>query len=248
MPTAFQVVTIGDGRPVIFIPGLGCHGRVWYGISNRFEHIQAMTLTPAGFAGQPAIDGPLARTMVQQLARYIRDRKIVKPVIVGHSMGGFVALWLAATEPDLVGPVVVVDSVPGNDAASAARGKQLRDRWAKLPRPQLEQTLRSYYSGMFTNADDRDAVIEDVLKSDQRALADAVEEVFTVDLVPELPKVTAPVLAILADGPHQRTIKQQLAAVPDHQFVVLPKTRHFVMKDDPDGFYRALDAFMAAHR
>ena len=34
---------------------------------------------------------------------------------------------------------------------------------------------------------------------------------------------------------------------PDHKVVVLPHTKHFVMFDDPAGFFRTVDAFLAAH-
>ena len=37
------------------------------------------------------------------------------------------------------------------------------------------------------------------------------------------------------------------APVKDHQVVVVPKTRHFVMLDDPDAFYAAIAKFLAAH-
>jgi pimeloyl-ACP methyl ester carboxylesterase len=36
-------------------------------------------------------------------------------------------------------------------------------------------------------------------------------------------------------------------SIPKHEIVVLPKTRHFVMFDDPEGFYKAIDKFLAAH-
>jgi pimeloyl-ACP methyl ester carboxylesterase len=41
--------------------------------------------------------------------------------------------------------------------------------------------------------------------------------------------------------------KQQAAAVPHHEVVVLPHTRHFVFFDDPAGWYRVIDKFLAEH-
>src|SRR4029079_13770789 len=62
------------------------------------------------------------------LTRYIRSRKLDHPIIVGHSMGGFIAYWIASYHPELVGPTIVVY------AARALSGdldeaKALREKW-----------------------------------------------------------------------------------------------------------------------
>src|SRR5436309_1665516 len=108
-PTAFSVEVTGHGRPVIFIPGLGCPGSVWKDTVDHLDGYQTHVLTLAGFAGNPRIDGELARQTREQLAHYIRANRLHAPVIVGHSLGGMIAYWLAETDPDLVGATIVVD-------------------------------------------------------------------------------------------------------------------------------------------
>jgi pimeloyl-ACP methyl ester carboxylesterase len=92
---------------VILIPGLGCPASVWRDTVAHLHGLgyQTHALTLAGFAGKPRIDRPLARTTVEELAQYIRDRHLVAPVVIGHSLGGTLAYWLAAREPGLVGAV-----------------------------------------------------------------------------------------------------------------------------------------------
>jgi pimeloyl-ACP methyl ester carboxylesterase len=45
---------------------------------------------------------------------YVRDRKLEKPVVVGHSLGGFMVYLLGSSEPDLVGPLIAADGLPSS--------------------------------------------------------------------------------------------------------------------------------------
>ena len=87
---------------MILIPGLQCSGAVWNeAVAHYSDEYQVHVLTIAGFAGEPAIPGLRLSTVRDDLIRYIRENKLDHPVIVGHSLGGFLALWIAATAPDM---------------------------------------------------------------------------------------------------------------------------------------------------
>src|SRR3954452_1692904 len=67
-PTAFAVKVSGTGRPVIFIPGLASPGAVWDGaVAHLGGKVQAHVLTLAGFAGQPAMQGPFLQQVHDQI-------------------------------------------------------------------------------------------------------------------------------------------------------------------------------------
>ncbi|MGH9490485.1 MAG: alpha/beta fold hydrolase, partial [Terriglobales bacterium] len=113
---SFEVQIRGQGQPMILIPGLASSGATWNGTVAHFDRqYRCYVLTLAGFAGappDPAARGTLLATVREQLASYIRKQHLDRPVIVGHSLGGSIALDLAAHDPQLVGPVVIVDSLP----------------------------------------------------------------------------------------------------------------------------------------
>ena len=112
-PTSFRVHVTGQGRPMILIPGLMSSGDTWKSTVARYQdRFQCHVLTLAGFAGVPPIAAPLLATVRTELAAYIRAQRLDRPVIVGHSLGGTLALALAADHPDLAGPLVIVDSLP----------------------------------------------------------------------------------------------------------------------------------------
>ena len=115
-PTAFTVDVTGQGRPLILIPGLASSGEVWQGTvarlcgpkTGRACHV----LTLAGFAGVAPIEGDLLAQAEQQLADYISTQKLGRPAIIGHSLGGFLALKMAIDHPAQTGKLLIVDSLP----------------------------------------------------------------------------------------------------------------------------------------
>jgi pimeloyl-ACP methyl ester carboxylesterase len=251
VPTSFGVEVSGTGRPVILIPGLGCPGSIWKDtVAHLAPTAQTHVLTLAGFAGRPPIDKPLIATVRAELAIYIRDRHLDHPVVIGHSLGGFLTYWLAASEPDLVGPVIAVDAVPAIGAFPGAldEGAKMRDAWKRMSAEQFAASTRQFFTTMASDPKQLEPLLTEILRSDQRTMADAFYELFSTDIRADLPRIKAPVLAIVADSPYQKFIGEQLTPVPQHEAVTIPHTKHIVMYDDPAGFFRALDAFLAAHR
>lgn len=249
---AFTAEVTGRGHPVILIPGLGCPGAVWNATAAHLEKShQVHVLQLAGFAGNLPIARPIPSAVKDDVIAYIKQYALDKPVIVGHSMGGFVALWIAEETPDLVGPVIVVDSGPtlgGGDPDMIPYAKTKRDQYKTMTRALFAATIRERFSPMFADPkkQEHDAILAAVTRSDQKAYADALYEISTVDLRPQLAKITSPTLMILADGKIVKAIREQMKPVKQHEIAVLP-TKHFVMHDDFDGFARIVDKFLTAH-
>ena len=111
----FTVEVTGQGPDVILIPGLSTPREVWAATAERLRATHRLHLVQLRGFGDPAgpnADGPVLRPFVDDLAGYIRDAKLDRPAIVGHSMGGLAALMLASAEPTLPGRLVIVDSLP----------------------------------------------------------------------------------------------------------------------------------------
>ncbi len=91
----FTVEVSGRGRPMLLIPGLTSGGDVWTATVAEFakDH-EVHVFTLAGFAGVAPIatDTGWLRLQRDAIAGYIRERRLEKPVIVGHSLGGMLAL------------------------------------------------------------------------------------------------------------------------------------------------------------
>jgi pimeloyl-ACP methyl ester carboxylesterase len=246
-PKAFSVEVSGTGPPAIFIPGLGSPGEVW---ADTVAHLETAyechVLTLAGFAGKPPIDEPLSAAVRRDLTRYIRSRRMDHPVVVGHSMGGFIALWLAASFPENTGPVIVVDAGPAL-SGDLEEAKLLRERWAKASDEEFAIQAKYMYAGMASDPKKLEAISTLAAKSDRRTIGDAIYEMMITNLVDRMPEIRAPVLFVLADGFFQTRIRKQVEGVKNKEIVVIPRARHFVMIDDPKRFIEEFDAFLEEH-
>ena len=156
--------------------------------------------------------------MVEELARYIREQGLSKPVVVGHSMGGFSALMLAQQRPELVGAVMSVDSLP---FFSALFGHETTEETA---RPYAEQAAAgmlaaddaAFRAGQAASAAglSRDPATRDV--DSRRLLAEVLTRLASSGVIPDSIDVTI-------TGARPRLGGRRLDAIAGSIAVPLPK-------------------------
>ena len=257
-PRSFAVEVIGKGRPMLLIPGLTCGGDVWKTTVDHFkDRYQCHIFTLAGFAGQPAIASPMMETIRKDLASYIREQKLAHPVVVGHSLGGFLAFWIAATEPDLVGPVISVDGGtflpalfdPNATSENAkANADSMRQMMVGQSREQFAAQNRMFLAAMITDPKNVDAIAATCAKSDPKAVGQAMYELMTTDLRDPVARIKTPALLIASGSEDKQTTltryEGQVAKIPNHKVLMAEKAKHFIMLDDPVFLFSAMDEFL----
>lgn len=263
-PVAFRVTKVGKGQPMILIPGLMSSGDVWTATVDRFkDRYECHVLTLAGFAGQPGIAPPLLDTVRLEVIRYIKDQRLTRPIIVGHSLGGFLAFWIAATAPDSVGAVVAVDGVPYLSALmnpsvtpDGVKGQadQMRQLYATFTAEQLRAQSRLSLGKMMKMPADIERALTWVGTSEPRTVGEAMYEMMVTDLRDQVAAIEAPVLLLAAadfakDDVTRAQVKAayeaQVAKVPRHTVILVPEARHFIMLDAPQALWSSMDSFLA---
>jgi len=112
---SFGVKIYGKGKPMLMIPGNNGAGETFDDLVAHYKaHYKCYVITLAGFAGQPpsSAKSDLLKRQRDEIIRYVSDKHLQKPVLVGFSFGGVLALWVATTAPDLFGPIIDIDGVP----------------------------------------------------------------------------------------------------------------------------------------
>ena len=262
----------GAGRDVILIPGLSSSPEIWQGTVDHLGagyrvhriHIQGFAGAPAqGNAQTGAAPTPVAAPVAEEIARYIREQRLQKPAVVGHSMGGTIGLMLAARHPDLVGKLMVVDMVPfmgamfGAPGATAESVTPVADGiWAaqaNSPREAYVAQATTAINGMINIESRREEALEDMRESDQKVSAAAFRELVTTDLRSELSRISAPteVLYVKFNDPRMTPeitdaiYQTSYAGLPGAKLKRIDDSAHFIMFDQPQAFHAALDAFLA---
>ncbi len=263
----FQVKVSGHGHPMILIPGLSSAGETWdTTVAHYQDRFECHVLTVAGFAGVPRVPAPMLDKVRDGLADYIREHNLVQPVIVGHSLGGFVALALAARYPGLPGRLVIVDAYPffGGLMDPQATPESARQNVAQMRHYMEAQSQDDYERyvksgvgtrGMVTKDSDLDRLIAWGLASDRTAVTDATAELFSADLREEIAGIKSPTLVLGAWAGYKQygatrestlaNLRAQYAKLSGVEIRVTDTARHFIMWDDPAWMFDAMDRFLA---
>lgn len=258
----------GEGsRDIILIPGLSSSPEVW---DSTVAHLGAgwrvHRIHVQGFAGAPAkanAEGDVAAPVAEEIARYIREAGLEKPVVVGHSMGGTMGMMVAARHPDLVGRLMVVDMVPwmgamfGPPGATVEQVRPVADQihagMSAGPDEAYQAQAAAAITGMINTESLRAGPLEDARTSDRRVSANAYRELIVTDLRPELSRITAPTEVVYVKFNDARMTPEITDAIYQTSFATLPGAKlkriddaaHFVMFDQPAAFFAELDAFVA---
>ena len=101
----------GTGRPIVLLHGLASNCHIWDLVApllaKRFAVVALDQRSHGESAGND--DGYDFATIAGDLRSFLEAHGLARPILVGHSWGGNVALELAASQPDVVTGLVFVD-------------------------------------------------------------------------------------------------------------------------------------------
>lgn len=266
-----QVEVRGQGRPVLFIPGLNSAAETWLPTCEALQAdgVQCHLLQLPGFAGLPALEGQAERPFLPEMRRlvlaYIDAAGLQQPAVIGHSLGGALALMMAIEAPAKVGKLVVVDSLPffpaaANPAATVegmrAMAEGMRSGMKAQPDEAFFQQAKAAAAMGMSRDPDKVALIQQWGQdSDRDATTQAMYELFTTDLRAELAQVKADTKVLGAWAAYQPMgstqdstrgiFAAQYAGLPGVEIAMAPTAYHFIMFDDAEWLLTEVRAQLA---
>jgi pimeloyl-ACP methyl ester carboxylesterase len=257
------VKVVGEGRPVLMIHGLASGAEVWEQTCAALQaQVQCHLVQLPGMAGSAAETGDAyLERQAGKLQAYMSERGLKQVDIVGHSLGGNLALMLAAKEPQRIQRVAIVDSLPflaglRNPAATPEQAKQMaegmRSGMAQGPMPEAQQ--RAMAQGMTRSPEGVETIMRWGKASDPATVAQAMVEIWGGDFRPLLPQIQQPVLVLGSWAAYERMgatqastqaiFERQYTGLKDLKISMSAKGFHFLMWDDQDWLVGELKTFL----
>jgi len=263
--TYFTAEVVGKGKPMILIHGLYCNGDVWKETVERYKkEYECHIITLAGFGGNPPqLNDHFLESVKDDIINYVKTKKLKKPVVMGHSMGAFLSLWVAASGPGLFDKAIAVDgapflaalAMPGATPESAKpMALNMKNGMAGQTPDQVYEYQKANLPNMMASSEKVLQVAEIAKKADSPTQAEVMYELFTIDLRKTVATIDCPVLVLGAwiaykgyGATHDSVFKNhtdQLALVKNAKVELNDTAKHFIFYDDPQWFYEKVDAFI----
>ena len=224
-----------------------------------------------GFNGRPAATPPLFDRVTRDFWTMLDAQKIARPAIVGHSLGGTLAIALGEQHPERLRGIVAIDGLPilpGMERATAEQRAGAATQAAAQIAGESHQQLVDYETKYMATAG---GVLDTSLapqladmegRSDPVAVAQWLKEDLGGDLRADLPRMNVPFVEIapynapdVTGLPNPYTADQKVAyyrallgGAPNVQVIAVSPARHFAMFDQPDRMFAIVDAFLTSTR
>ena len=246
----------GKGQDaVVFIHGWTCDLTFWRGQAPVYEKHRALLVDLPGH-GQS--EKPEVTYTQERFARAIdavmRDAGVTRAVLVGHSMGGPVALTFLRLFPKRTKALVLVDvympEAPKDDAERAQQKARMEPFLRSFTEPNYRETQRKMIEGMFsarTTPEQREEIRTKMMTAPQHVMASAIEGMFALEAPKAGETYSLPVMAIMSASQVRPGFEARLRATfPNlRKYEAWEGSGHFLMMESADRFNRVLEEFLA---
>lgn len=238
------VPDLGRGETILCLHGSGGNGAVFAELlaALAVEHSPlAIDLPGHGRSGGLDSLGSI-EAMAGFVGAFLDKWGIARAVLLGHSMGGAVALRLAIDRPSLVRALVLCASAPRFRGAAIPLVERVV--LGKERRP----FFRESYSPKAAPEVLRRGFLED-LKTDPRVLLGDLEACRAFDAVAELPRVTAPTLVVVGEdeeAPMAADSERLAAGIGGASFCRIASSGHMIPIEQPEALAGVVREFLRA--
>ena len=262
-----KVIGANNSMNVLLIPGLSSPGDVWDSTVNALaDDYRFHVVSLPGFAGKAPVetDEPFIEAMAAEIVNYIKNNNLEKPVLAGHSLGGFLSLYIGVHHPGLPAKIISVDGVPFlpamtnpfmTEESAEPMANTMRNQLLQMTSDQRLAQQKQVIATMVTDPEKQKTAVEWSMQSDVKTVADAVHYLYSNDLRDDLSRVEAPVLVFGAWKAYENygVTKQmsldmysgQFSELDDVTIEISDSGKHFLMWDDPELITSNFDKFLS---
>ena len=222
----------GMGSPLVLLHGYGVSGAIWQRVLPLLaQNYQVIVVDLPGYGRSQFTGTWRLREIAPLLARWLQQMELRPVVLIGHSMGGAIAIHLTASVPELIDRLALVD----------AAGLPLHAQFPTL----AARSIGSFFQ--LGNGSFPLQVLHDHLFTSRRLLWQSAQEIAKSDFRTELAMIAVPTLIIWGERDLllPLTLGHELhTALPHATFVTVPECGHRPMLAKPAMFSQTVLRFL----
>jgi pimeloyl-ACP methyl ester carboxylesterase len=230
------------GIPVVLLHSLAGNSGQWAGVLDHLRagrRALAIDLRGHGQSEAPANGDYSFAAMADDVGAVVDSLGLERFVLVGHSMGGGVALVYAGAHPERVAGLLLLDPIGDGTRIPAAESQSFLGN--------LEQSYDSMIQGYWgqiagSNVAVRERLLRDLRATPREAVTRGLRQVMQFDPQPALARYRGPMLSIVTPTNDQAFSLHRVGKGFPHRMV--EGTGHWIQLDKPDVFNQLLDGFL----
>lgn len=256
-PISIEVT--GKGKPIVLIPGFTVPGDIWNPLVKELEkNYECHIVTLAGFGKKEPIEFPWLPKVNESLKNYILKNDLHNTTIIGHSLGGTIATWLAAQNDLKLAEIILVDALPASGALMIPNfnpenliyESPYNNQQLAMDDIAFEQTASAMAKNMSLKKSAQEKIKNWILESDRKTYVYGYTDYLKLDLRENLKNISIPVTIIAASQPYgeemvKQTYKNQYANLKDYNFIIAKNSAHFIMLDKPEWFLKHIQTILS---
>lgn len=247
----------GEGKPPLMIlHGLFGMSDNWHNMARKLsENMTVFTLDLRNHGQSPHADAMDYEVMAEDIVEFIEAQNTGPVTLMGHSMGGKVAMKFADLHPELIKKLIVVDIAPKaylpthQKYITAMKSINFLAETRKEIELKLSESIKNQGELLFIlknlyRTDDQRFALKLNLEGIENAysnISDALKFTHTIDTP-----------SLFIQGEHSHYIEEKdmelIGAQFSHvQFKTVENAGHWVHAENPEGFLAAVQSFLFGH-
>lgn len=248
-PSFHNIFIDDDGSgfpPIVFVHSLAGNSQQW---SHQLAHFRktrraiAFDFRGHGQSLAPETNDYTMEALAQDIYVVVKQLKIEKFILVGHSLGGGVAISFADKYPQHVMGLFLVD--PPGDSTQMPR-EDVKNYIETMESEAYSDFIEGYWNHILTGSSEsiRAQVLQDLRNTPKTTVVKIFKELFRYNPVEALNHFSGPTMAVV--NPSIETPFSLHKMIPHLNHAVMTETGHWLHLDKPIEFNQILDDFVSS--
>ncbi len=243
----------GNGKQqIILVSGLACKTDIW---NRTLDSLSAdATVFTIDYYNDSGHQLTTINDIASQILNWMNKKDMSKPIIIGHSLGGVIALNVASKLNGNIKKLIIIDSYPAISALSNPNFASnpnnncspFVEKFSSMEAEQFKNFQMSNYAQMTLNATERTKLVDWVTGYDRINYSNLLCDYINTDLRTSISSIVCPTL-ILGSMPMsalKENIGKQYETMKTHTIKYSQKGLHFLMVDDFDWYMGEIKNFI----